>query len=57
MVKLECLKSFLSEFSFYFRYKKMNFRHVFFLAHPIYLMVKGLCYFSLSKITWYLSNQ
>ena len=29
LVKLECVKSFLSEFSFYFSYTKMNFRHVF----------------------------
>ena len=34
-VKLEFVKSFLSEFYFYCSYTKMNFRHVF-LAHPVF---------------------
>ena len=29
-VKLQCVKSFLSQFCFYFSYTKMNFRYVFF---------------------------
>ena len=56
-IKLECLKSFLSEFSFYFSYMKMNFRHVFFGLPGIECVDKEVLYLRWSEHGSYGNNK